>query len=92
MGKGEQGIYGLLHTYCVPGTAVGSLYDDHIESSQLKNELDIIIISIIHIRDLRLRSQNNQITEPLSPRRWVEWQWKLQRGVCPEVILQMGLH
>lgn len=46
-GKGEQGIYGLLHTYCVPGTAVGSLCDDHIESSQLKNELHIIIISTV---------------------------------------------
>lgn len=29
------------------------------------------------------------MTEPLSPRRWLEWQWKLKRGVCPEVILEM---
>lgn len=29
------------------------------------------------------------MTEPINPRRCLEWQWKLKVGVCPEVILEM---
>lgn len=29
------------------------------------------------------------MTEPIGPQRWLEWQWKLEPGVCPEVILEM---
>lgn len=54
-GKEEEGTHGLLHTYCVPGTMVGGLCDAHPESSQLKNELDIIIICIIQKEELRPR-------------------------------------
>lgn len=49
MGKWGGRIQCLPHTYWVPGSSC----DDHIETPQLEYELDVIIIPIIQIKELR---------------------------------------